>query len=98
MKRLLMFTAVSVFLALNSIEISAQAKQRVRFAAGASSASVKGVVRGYAYRHYIIAARSGQSIDLNLKASTTATVFSVFIPGGGDLEEAAQVDQFSGTL
>jgi len=98
MKSLLMFTAIGVFLALSSIEISAQAKQRVRFAAGESSASVKGVVRGYAYRDYIVAARSGPSIDLDLKASTMATVLSVFTPGGSNLVEAAQGDQFSGTL
>ena len=83
---------------LGSAQIFAQAKERVRFAAGASSKSVKGVVRGYAYRDYIVGAREGQHIELKLTASAGSTVFSVFNPDGENLEGAAQQDWFSGTL
>ena len=99
MKRLLIVCSVGLCVALGITESSAQARQRVRFAAGTSSATVKGVIRGFAFRDYIVGARSGQSIELKLAASAGPTpVFSVFLPGGGDLEEAAQMSEFSGTL
>lgn len=99
MKKLLIVCSVGFCLAFSAIAMSAQGKQRVRFAAGASSATIKGVVRGYAYKDYLIGARAGQSIELKLTAAAGPTpIFSVFLPGGGDLEEAAQMSEFSGTL
>jgi hypothetical protein len=77
---------------------AAQAKQRVRFAPGASAATVSGTVKGYAYRDYIVGAEAGQMIDVKVKSANRYTVFSIFQPNGDNLEGAAQMDEFHGEL
>ena len=98
MRSMLIVISVLLCIAAFSIESSAQAKTRVKFAKGTHGATVKGTVRGYAYRDYLVGASAGQTMDLKLTATNGATIFSVFIPGGENLEGAAQVDAFSGEL
>lgn len=77
---------------------AAQKKQRVRFARGTSSATIKGVVRGYDCIDYIVAARAGQTLSVALAGAKTSPVFTVFLPNGDNLEGAAQQNDFSGEL
>ena len=42
--------------------VSGEVKTRIRFPAGASSTAVKGTIRGYAYRDYIVRANADQTI------------------------------------
>lgn len=76
----------------------AQAKTRLRFPRGASSTSIKGTVRGYAYRDYVVRANADQAITASVSSANTYTILTIFRPDGENLEGAAQVDEFSGTL
>ena len=92
---LLILTACFCFAAYDT---SAQTKQRVRFAAGTSGATVKGTVRGFAYKDYIVKASAGQTIDVKLASANTSSVLTVFLPNGDNLEGAAEMDDFTGEL
>lgn len=80
------------------LDASAQARQQVSFARGAESATVRGSIRGYAYRDHIVSAREGQTISVSVKSPNTFTVFSIFLPDGTNLDGAIQMDSFTGEL
>lgn len=98
MKRILTLVVVLCFLAIAADNAMAQTKQRVRFAAGATSTTIRSSVRGYSYRDYIVGARAGQTIEVQVTSANTFTIFSIFQPNGDGLGDAFQVDQFSGEL
>jgi hypothetical protein len=77
---------------------TAQARQRVNFARGSSSATFRGTVRGYTYRDYVVRASAGQTLSVKVRSANTYTVFTVFRPDGDNLEGAAEMDEFSGEL
>ena len=87
-----------VFVAVSAQYTSAQIKEKVRFATGTHGATVRGTVRGYAYRDYIVGASAGQTIDLKLTSTGNPSVFTVLGPGGADMDGAAEMNDFSGTL
>ena len=95
-----MLMALLVIAALNVLttESAAQAKSRIRFPAGASSAAVKGTVRGYAYRDYVVRANADQTITASVSSANRYTVLTIFRPDGDNLDGAAQRDEFSGAL
>lgn len=76
----------------------AQTKQRVKFSTGSSYAEVKGSIRGYGYRDYIVRAAAGQSGHIRLKSANRFTVLTVFLPNGENLEGAAEVNEYNGEL
>ena len=96
----------SIFIAAVSIavlivlagESSAQVKTRIKFPAGTSSTAVKGTIRGYAYRDYIVRANADQTITASVSSANTYTILTIFRPDGDNLDGAAQMDEFSGTL
>ena len=100
MKRFLSCSFINLFLLLIlfSVTTSAQRKQRVRFAKNSSSATVKDFVRGYEFVDYIVGARGGQELTVKLSAPAIIPVFTVFLPNGGNLKDAAEQNEFSGTL
>lgn len=99
MKRPLLIALFLVgFLAFAAADTDAQVKTRLRFPAGASSTSVKGAVRGYAYRDYIVRANADQTITASVSSANTYTILTIFRPDGENLNGAAQMDEFSGTL
>lgn len=98
MKRPIILVSILLCIAAFSFEASAQSRTRVKFAKGTHGATVKGTVRGFAYRDYLVGASAGQTMDLKLTATNGATIFSVFVPGGENLEGAAQMDEFTGEL
>ena len=79
-------------------DADAQTKTRVRFPAGTSSTAVKGSIRGYAYRDYIVRGSADQTIAVAIDSRNTYTVLSVFRPDGESLDGAAQTDEFTGPL
>ena len=85
-------------LILFSSGVSAQTKQRVRFARGSSHATVSGTIRGYAFRDYVVGARNGQTISVKLNSRNTFTVLTIFKPNGDNLEGAAEREEFTGEL
>lgn len=99
-KKSLFFLLINLFLVfvLSIADTNAQTKQSIVFAKSTSSATVKGTIRGYKYIDYTIAARAGQRLEIDLSAVKTVPVFTVFLPNGDNLEDAAQRNEFSGLL
>jgi hypothetical protein len=98
MRRLVFISAAISLFVFAADGVSAQAKHRVRFARGASGTTVRGTVRGYAYRDYVIGASAGQTIWAKLRSPNTPSVFAIFRPDGENLEGAAELDRFDGEL
>lgn len=97
MKKILFgFLLMLVLSAVSSI--SAQTTRRVRFAKGASSATVSGQVKGYDYIDYVVGARAGQTMSVRLTGSSVAE-FVIRLPDGENLGmEATGVREWSGEL
>jgi hypothetical protein len=99
MIRLIFATAFVVgAVALFAGETEAQVKTRLRFPAGASSTAVKGTIRGYAYRDYIVRANADQTFTTSVTSANRYTILTIFRPDGDNLDGAAQMGDFSGTL
>jgi hypothetical protein len=98
MKKIFFGVLLSAFIVFSASAAFAQTKTRVRFPAGTHGTAVKGTIRGYAYRDYVVGARGGQSMDVSLVASNSSTVVTVFAPDGNNLEGAAEADGFRGVL
>src|SRR5262245_34439495 len=97
MKNLILsFAVLALFISLSE-NAPGQTKIRVRFARGTTSAVVGGTVRGYAYKDYIVGASAGQEITVRLNQATSS-VFTIFQPGGDNLEGATENNEFTGTL
>lgn len=98
-KRLVLAAIVFSSLSIFASDVAGQATRRVKFARGTMSTEIKGTVRGYAYRDYIVAASAGQMMRVSIQSSSgSASVFSVVRPGGGNLGTATQTDSADGEL
>lgn len=98
MKNLLFIFVFAVVAGISAGTASAQVSQRVRFAKGASEATLKAVIKGYDYRDYLFTAAAGQKIEVKLTSTGSPSVFSVFKPKGGNLEIASETDSFNGEI
>lgn len=98
MRKLAIFSLLMASFLFFTVEASAQARTRVRFPAGTHGTSVKGTVRGYEYRDYVVGASAGQKMIVTITASAMATVFTVLGPDGTNLDEGSETDSFSGEL
>lgn len=96
MKRVILSLIIAGCFVFVADNVSAQTKQRVRFAAGTSGTTVKGTVRGFAYKDYIVKASGGQTIDVKLTSSNS--VLTIFLPNGDNLDGASETDEFTGEL
>ena len=99
MKRLVIIMLLfAASMALYVADTGAQVKTRLRFPPGASGMSVKGTVRGYAYRDYVVRANADQTITASVSAPIGFTVLTIFRPDGENLDGAMQRSEFSGAL
>jgi hypothetical protein len=57
----------------------------VQFAKGASSATLKGTLKGYQTIDYRLGAKAGQTMSVTLKTSNGANYFNVLPPGSNDI-------------
>lgn len=73
---------------------------QVKFEKGASAATLKGALQGDETVDYVLAARSGQSMVADLKASNGATYFNVLPPGAVEalFVGSTSGSRFEGTL
>ena len=87
MKRLLATAAAAVLLqpALAGAQPAPPRQERVTFAKGASSATIKGQVKGDAEVDYLVRAAAGQTITVSLKVSNRSNYFNVLPPGSQDV-------------
>ncbi len=60
-------------------------QERVQFAKGATSATLKGQVKGYSDVDYLVRAGAGQTITVTLKRSNLSNYFNVLPPGSKDV-------------
>jgi hypothetical protein len=60
-------------------------QERVSFAKGATSAVVKGQLKGDADVDYLVGAAAGQTLTVSLKVSNRSNYFNVLPPGSGDV-------------
>jgi hypothetical protein len=58
--------------------------QDIRFAAGSSSADLKGTVKGYDTRSYRLVAGAGQTLSVDMKPSNAAQYFNIVSPGSNE--------------
>jgi hypothetical protein len=72
---------------LGSAPAAAQAprQERVSFAKGASSATIKSQLKGDATVDYLVGASAGQTITVSLTASNGANYFNLLPPGSQDV-------------
>jgi hypothetical protein len=81
--------AAAVFLLLPPVTADAQPapprQERVAFAKGASSATIKGQIKGDADVDYLVRAAAGQTISVALKVSNRSNYFNVLPPGSADV-------------
>ena len=64
--------------------------ERVQFAKGATSAVIKGRVKGYSDVDYLVRAGAGQTITVSLKRSNLSNYFNVLPPGSKDVAMYAE--------
>ncbi|MBP6003545.1 MAG: hypothetical protein KA746_08950 [Pyrinomonadaceae bacterium] len=98
MKRLLLLAAIAACFAILPDYASAQTKTRVRFARGTHSGVVKGTIRGYAYRDYLVGSGAGEMMEVSIDATNDGTVFTIFRPDGSNIEGAAETVEYKGQL
>jgi hypothetical protein len=74
--------------------------ERVKFASGATSATIKGVVTGYDTHSYVLGAGAGQAMSVLFNANNNACYFNLIEPGADSAIHMGDVagNEFSGTL
>jgi len=78
-------TLVWVLLVPCSLSVADEIEvKRVHFAAGASSATLKGSLAGYKTIDYRLGAKAGQTMTVTLKSNNTANYFNLIAPGETD--------------
>lgn len=93
-KSLLLLTLLAAFLMFTS-DLRAQSKVRVKFAKGATSAGLKGVISGYKYIDYIVGAKSGQTMTVKLKTGNAACGFYMYYSDMKDVDETSGVTEIT---
>ena len=87
MKTLL--AAAAAIVLLQSVPTGAQPapprQERVSFAKGESSVTIKGQIKGDADVDYVVRAAAGQTLSVTLKASNRSNYFNVLPPGSADV-------------
>ena len=82
-------------LLLNAHAAEGIRKVPVHFKKGASQASIQGHIKGRETIDYVLRARAGQTMTVNLKTSHTGAYFNVLPPGSSN--EAIFVGQVAGS-
>ena len=84
-----LIAAAAALALLQSVSAAAQPapprQERVTFARGASSATIKGQMKGDADVDYLVRAAAGQTLSVSLKVSNRSNYFNVLPPGSADV-------------
>jgi len=104
MKRIVVATAVALTLAQVLAGLAAAdsgiRRERVQFAMGASSAAIKGQLKGDAMVDYVVRAAAGQTLSVQLQKTNAQNYFNVMPPGstGSAMFVGDSGENYSGTL
>lgn len=85
------FVTSFAFLAAFAIAQTDIRTERVRFEKGANSAVVEGSITGYETVDYVLGAKKGQYMNVNMATNNTANYFNILVPGEN------QVAMFNGS-
>jgi hypothetical protein len=101
--RLVFGLATAAWVALLVLNLQATEEIRkvpVHFKKGASQASIKGHIKGRETIDYVLRARAGQTMTVNLKTSNSGAYFNVLPPGSNEAIFIGQIagSQFEGKL
>jgi len=84
-----LIAAAAALALLQSVRAGAQPapprQERVSFAKGESSVTIKGQIKGDADVDYLVRAAAGQTLSVTLKASNRSNYFNVLPPGSADV-------------
>jgi hypothetical protein len=73
--------------------------ERIRFAKGASSATIKGTIKGYVFKDYIFSANAGQRASLKLTSTNIYAAFVIHRKGADpDEERSIESTEWENTL
>jgi hypothetical protein len=92
--------AFALLLAIGALSHSAAAQTRsvVKFRGGTHSASAKGTVKGYAYIDYILGARAGQHMLVEMDSNNDKAQLVILDPDKENVDEGTGVAGYSGDL
>lgn len=94
MRKMCFLLVTAAFL---TISISAQTTTRVSFARGANSAKVKTTLVGKGYVDYVIRAKAGQALTIELTPASKAELV-IIEPSGDIMPDAVGIGGFWGIL
>ena len=89
---------VAAFILVSAIAASSQSKVIVRFARGSHSASIKGTITGYKYVDYILGARAGQNMTVELTSTGDKAQFVILDPDKENVEYGTGATEYSDGL
>jgi len=93
------FAVIAVFFCgVFIISAQAQARVVVRFARGQHAASAKGSIRGFTYIDYVLGARAGQNMMVELTSTDDKAQMVVLDPDKQNVDEGTGVQAYSGDL
>jgi hypothetical protein len=92
-----LFTAIAAAALLMALPASAQQTTNVAFAKGASSATLKGSIKGDQDHSYLIDARAGQTMKVKLTSTKGSAEMNVFAPGNDTAISLGAVDPYNVT-
>jgi hypothetical protein len=85
--RILYAATAALLLLLVANAFAATPEVRVKFKRGATSATIKGTIRGYETRDYLIAGRKGQHITIDLDSKKRYTFFTIQTINGMETQQ-----------
>jgi hypothetical protein len=74
----LLVALLAILVETAAVTASQNKPQRIRFEKGKSSATIHGHVAGFDTQDYVIAARTGQQMDIRITASNASTYFVLY--------------------
>ncbi len=66
--------------------------ERVTFQKGTSSATLRGLIRGYETKDYLIRAQADQTMTAHLKSANIYTYFIIRLPDGSEITKIGETD------
>lgn len=94
--KLFFITAALMFVAAYSFADDAR-NETVKFASGSSSATIEDSITGYNTVNYMLDARAGQTMTVELETEHTATYFNIYVPGKGPGDAAMFIGSINGS-
>lgn len=100
MRKPLMIAAASLCIVAPAIAQSPTRSERVQFPRGATTQVIRGTIRGYSTVDYIVGARAGQTMRVNMRTSNASAYFNIIAPGAqsATFDGSVRGNSFSGRL